>query len=149
MIRCTSLIVPLLLSACAGWQTVDLHSAPATVSSIAVFEKAPADAIDLGEVSESTCLNRFLDPRPGWEIALDNLKLAAVRKGANSVAGVTYEDSNRFFCATGLKLSAHAIVATPSSLQELRRPTSSQQCETAHDLSDFMACKIQALPRSP
>jgi hypothetical protein len=139
----------LLLGACAGAQSISVHSAQTKVQSITVFEQTPVDAVDLGEISKTTCLNNFFDPRPGWQRALDNLKVAALEKGANAVSLVTYEDSNRLFCATGLKLTAHAIVATPSSLQELKRPTPPQKCESAIDLSDFMACKIQALPRSP
>jgi hypothetical protein len=147
-IRCGLSALPLLLlGACAGAQTIGLHAAQAEVPPIAVFEQTPADAVDLGEVSDTTCLNNFFDPRPGWEIALNGLKIAAARKGANSMSGVTYQESNRFFCATGLKLTARAIVATPSSLEEAKRPAVSQKCETASDLSDFMACKIQALPR--
>ena len=142
--------VPLmLLGACAGAQSISVHSAQTKLPSVTVFEQTPVDAVDLGKISETTCLNNFFDPRPGWQRALDNLKDAAFKKGANAVSMVTYEDSNRLFCATGLKLTAHAIVATPSSLQDLKPPTASQECETASDLSDFMACKIQALPRSP
>ena len=100
-------------------------------------------------VSADTCLNNFFDPRLGSEIALDNLKIAAARIGANSVAGVTYEESNRFFCATGLKLTAHALVATPASLENLKSaPSESQKCDAASNLTDFMACKVHALPRA-
>jgi len=148
MIRgCCSILFLLPLVACAGAQTLGLHSAHTKAPSIAVFEQIPTDAMDLGKVSEDTCLNNFFDPRLGSEIALDNLKIAAARKGANSVAGVTYEESNRFFCATGLKLTAHALVATPSSLEELKNaPAASQKCNAAGNLSDFMSCKMQALP---
>ena len=149
MLRCGLLIVPLLLLvACAGAQTLGLHSARTKAPSVAVFEQTPADAVDLGEVSADTCLNNFFDPRLGSEIALDNLKIAAAGKGANSVAGVTYEESNRFFCATGLKLTAHAIVVTQSRLEDRKAPSASQNCDAASDLSDFMSCKIQALPRA-
>jgi hypothetical protein len=137
-----------LVGACAGPQAISVHSSQTKPPSVTVFERIPEDAVDLGEISETTCLNNFLDPRPGWQRALDNLKAAALEKGANAVSLVTYEDSNRLFCATGLKLTAHAIVATPSSLQQLKRPPASQQCD-AGNLSDFMACKLQALPRSP
>ena len=148
MIRGGLSIVPLLpLVACAGAQTLGLHSAHTTAPPLAVFEQAPADAAFLGKVRADTCLNNFFDPRLGSEIALDNLKIAAARKGANSVAGVTYEESNRFFCATGLKLTAQALVATPSSLDELKNaPAASRKCDAAGNFSDFMSCKMQALP---
>jgi len=142
-----SILLLLPLVACAGAQTLGLRSAHTKAPSIAVFEQMPTDATDLGEVSADTCLNNFFDPRLGSEIALDNLKIAAARKGANSVAGVTYEESNRFFCATGLKLTAQALVATPSSLDELKNaPAASRKCDAAGNLSDFMSCKMQALP---
>src|SRR6185436_18286920 len=110
----------LLLAACAGTQTISVHSSQTKLPSVTVFEQTPVDAVDLGEISETTCLNNFFDPRPGWQRALDNLKAAAFKKGANAVSLVTYEDSNRLLCATGLKLTAHALVATPSSLQALK-----------------------------
>ena len=139
----------MLLGACAGAQTMSVYSSQTKLPSVTVFEQTPVDAVDLGEISETTCLNNVFDPRPGWQRALDHLKDAAFKKGANAVSLVTYRDSNRLFCATGLKLTAHAIVATPSSLQALKRPTASQECETTNNLSDFMTCKLQALPRSP
>jgi len=140
----------LAVAACAYVQPVGLHSALRTpIPSIAVFEETPTDAIDLGDVHKSTCLNNFLDPRPGWERALDNLKVAAAQKGANAVSRVTYEDSTLFFCATGLKVAARALVATPASLEALQRATSPRKCEAeADNLSEFMSCKIRALPRS-
>ena len=150
MIRCCLSALPLLLlAACGGAHSISGYAAQTKVSSIAVFEQTPADAVDLGEISETTCLNNFFDPRPGSERALDRLKGAASSKGANAVSLVTYKDSSRLFCATGLKLTAHALVATASSLQELTRPPASRKCRAAGSLSDFMACKMQALPRSP
>ena len=150
MIRVGLSIVPLLpLVACAGAQTLGLHSAHTTAPPIAVFEQAPADAAYLGKVRADTCLNNFFDPRLGSEIALDNLKIAAAQKGANSVAGVTYEESNHLFCATGLKLTAQALVATTASIEELKHaPSASQKCDASGDLSDFVACKIRALPNA-
>src|SRR5262245_40547144 len=147
--RCLSILPLLPLVACAGAQTLGLHSAHTKAPVIAVFEQAPADAVDLGQVRADTCLNNFFDPRLGSEIGLDNLKIAAARMGANSVAGVTYEESNRLFCATGLKLTAQALVATAASIEELKHaPSASQKCDASGDLSDFAACKIRALPNA-
>ena len=65
------------------------------------------------------------------------------------MAGVTYEESNHLFCATGLKLTAQALVATAASIEELKHaPSASQKCDASRNLSDFAACKIRALPNA-
>ena len=58
----------------------------------AVLESPPAGAIELGQVSATTCLNRLWDRRPGWDAALDSLKQEAARKGANGLTEVRYEE---------------------------------------------------------
>jgi hypothetical protein len=146
---CLSTLSMLLLEGCAGAQLIGWHSAQPTIPPLAVFERSPAHALDLGEVSATTCLNSFFDSRPSWEIALDNIKVVAAQRGANSVSGVTYADRNLFLCPTGLKLTARAIIATPASLEELTQPAASRNCELeTGSLSDFMACKIAAVQRS-
>jgi hypothetical protein len=143
---CLSTLSLLLLEGCAGAQLIGWHSAQPTIPPLAVFERSPAHAVDLGEVSATTCLNNFFDSRPSWKIALDNIKVVAAQRGANSVSGVTYADRNLFLCPTGLKFTARAIVAMPASLEELTRQAPSRKCELeTGSLSDFMACKIVAV----
>ncbi len=134
----------LVASGCAQWQDLGVHSAAAPPPSVAVFQDMPQAAVDLGAVTTTTCLNRIWEARPGWELALDDLKRAAAGMGANAVAQVVSEEGNVFFCPSSLKLTARALQASKASLDALAgAPTSSRRCETNDDsLSDFLTCKI-------
>ena len=134
----------LVASSCAQWQDLGVHSAAAPPPSVAVFQDMPQAAVDLGAVTTTTCLNRIWDARPGWELALDDLKRAAAGMGANAVANVVSEEGNVFFCPSSLKLTARALQASKASLDALAGATSSsRRCETNDDsLSDFLTCKI-------
>ncbi len=139
-----SVAFALVASGCAERQDLGVHSAAAPPPAVAVFQDIPQAAVDLGAVTTTSCLNRIWDARPGWELALDDLKRAAAGMGANAVAHVVSEEGNVFFCPSSLKLTARALQASQASLDALAvAPASSRRCGSDDDsLSDFLTCKL-------
>jgi hypothetical protein len=76
---------------------------------VAVLTDRPADAVELGQVSATTCLNRLWDSRPGWDAALDSLKQKAADKGANALTGVSYEEASVLLCPSALQVTGTAL----------------------------------------
>lgn len=148
ILKAISAVLILFLAACASLQQIRLAPRSSPVPPVALLNEIPANAIDLGEVSETACVRNLLDPRPGWELVLDKLKRAAAQKGANSVGELRYEDKP-LLCPMGIKVSARAINAAPKSLAEPSASPPPQNCNSdTLSLSDFMACKIAAMPHS-
>jgi hypothetical protein len=106
---CTMLFVAMTASACGQIEPLRVGATARSVPVVAVLEAKPANAADLGQVSATTCLNRFWDSRTGWDAALDTLKQKAAAKGANALSDVRYEEGNVLLCASSLQVSGTAF----------------------------------------
>jgi hypothetical protein len=107
------MLAGILLSSCAELEPLRIsNSAPVPV--VAVLETPPAGAVRLGQISETTCLNRFWDNRLGWGAALDYLKVKAAAMGADAVSEVRYQEGTILLCPSSLMVSGIALrVASP------------------------------------
>jgi Putative heavy-metal-binding len=104
-----ALFAGLAASACGQIEPMRIAARGGNVPVVAVLKSLPAGAAQLGQVSATTCLNRFWDSRPGWDAALDSLKQEAARKGANALTGVRYEEASVLLCASALRVSGTAV----------------------------------------
>lgn len=102
-------LVAAMAAAACGQIEPRIAAKGATVPVVAVLDNKPANAVEIGQVSTTTCLNRFWDRRAGWDVALDAAKTQAAAKGANALAGVRYEDGRVLPCGSSLKVSGTAI----------------------------------------
>lgn len=108
MAQGTVMLAVILLSGCAELEPLRIsNSAPAPV--VAVLKTPPAGAVRLGQVSETTCLNRFWDNRYGWDAALDYLKVKAAAMGADAVSDVRYQEGTVLLCPSSLMVSGIAL----------------------------------------
>jgi hypothetical protein len=103
------LLAALSGSACAQMAPLRINTAKTAVPVVAVLEEKPAGAAELGPLTTTTCLNRFWDSRPGWDVALDATKQQASAMGANALTDVRYEEGNVLLCSTSLKITAVAL----------------------------------------
>jgi hypothetical protein len=97
------------VAACGQIEPLRVTATGANIPVVAVLDKAPAGAAKLGEITETTCLNRLWDRRAGWDAALDTVKKQAAAKGADALSGVRYEEGNVVLCPSSLKVSATAL----------------------------------------
>jgi Putative heavy-metal-binding len=107
--RLGAFLAGLAASGCAQLEPMCIASRASNVPVVAVLKDQPADAVELGQVSATTCLNRIWDSRPGWDAALDSLKQKAASKGANALTGVSYEEASVVYCASALQVSGTAL----------------------------------------
>jgi hypothetical protein len=111
-----AVLAGLAVSGCGLLEAMRIGSAAKPVPVVTVFKERPAAALDLGQVSATTCLNRLWDPRPGWDVALDSLKQEAAAKGANALTEVRYEEGNVLLCASALKVTGQALkISSPAA----------------------------------
>jgi hypothetical protein len=111
-----AVLAGLAVSGCGLLEAMRIGSAAKPVPVVTVFREKPAAALDLGQVSATTCLNRLWDPRPGWDVALDSLKQEAAGKGANALTEVRYEEGNVLLCASALKVTGQALkISSPAA----------------------------------
>lgn len=103
------LVAAMALAACGQIEPMRVAAKGNSVPVVAVLDNKPANAVEIGQVSTTTCLNRFWDRRAGWDVALDAAKTEAAAKGANALAGVRYEDGRVLPCGSSLKVSGTAI----------------------------------------
>jgi hypothetical protein len=97
------------VSACGQIEPLRVTATGANIPVVAILDKAPAGAANLGEITETTCLNRLWDRRAGWDAALDTVKKQAAAKGADAQSGDRYEEGNVVLCPSSLKVSATAL----------------------------------------
>jgi hypothetical protein len=103
------LVAAVALAACGQIEPMRLAAKESSAPVVAVLDNKPANAVEIGQVSKTTCLNRFWDGRAGWDIALDAAKTGAAAKGANALVGVRYEDGRVLPCGSSLKVTGTAI----------------------------------------
>jgi hypothetical protein len=104
-----ALLAGLAACGCGQLAPMRIASTRGNAPVVAVLKSPPAGAVELGQVSATTCLNRLWDSRPGWDAALDSLKQEAARKGANGLTEVRYEEASVLLCASALRVSGTAL----------------------------------------
>ena len=103
------LVAAMAVAACGPVEPMRIAAKDSNVPVVAVLDNKPANAVEIGQVNKTTCLNRFWDRRAGWDIALDAAKTEAAAKGANALVGVRYEDGRILPCGSSLKVTGTAI----------------------------------------
>lgn len=104
-----ALVAAMAVAACGQIEPMRIAAKNSNAPVVAVLDNKPANAVEIGQFSTTTCLNRFWDRRAGWDIALDAAKAKAAARGANALAGVRYEEGNVLPCGSSLKVSGTAI----------------------------------------
>jgi hypothetical protein len=99
----------MFVAACGQIEPMRIAAKGSNAPVVAVLDNKPANAVEIGQVNKTTCLNRFWDRRAGWDIALDAAKTEAAAKGANALVGVRYEDGRVLPCGSSLKVTGTAI----------------------------------------
>lgn len=94
----------LILSACT--QSVDTIRVAGTVQ---VLDDPPPGAAVLGPVEAQACLNNPFSGRPGWDVALDELRANVAAMGGNAVTGVDYAEAAFSLCPSALNVTGTAL----------------------------------------